>query len=99
MFDVTATASGGTEFNAGVWNQNNASPTIRQSKLSVTTNSLLFDQTTTGKVALTLLVGRSTTTPAPPCNASTTITRTWLRSPAGRDPSIEKKGIQPRGWS
>jgi hypothetical protein len=57
MIDVTATASGGTEFNASVWNQNNASPTIRQSKLSVSTNSLLFDQTTTGKVALTQLVG------------------------------------------
>ena len=33
MIDVTATASGGTEFNAGVWNQNNASPTMRQCKM------------------------------------------------------------------
>ena len=57
MIDVTATASGGTEFNAGVWNQNNASPTMRQCKMSRSTNSLLFDQTATGKVALTQLVG------------------------------------------
>ena len=57
MIDVTAAASGGTEFNAGVWNQNNASPTMRQCKMSGSTNSLLFDQTATGKVALTQLVG------------------------------------------
>ncbi len=55
MINVTATASGGAP-SVGVYNAI-ASPTIIHSKLSGTTNSLLHQGLTTGKVALTQLVG------------------------------------------
>jgi hypothetical protein len=58
--DVTATASGGSSANYGVWDQTGSSPTIKQSKLSGTTNSLFHDPAFgggTAKVALSQLVG------------------------------------------
>jgi hypothetical protein len=58
--DVTATASGGSSANYGVWDQTGSSPTIKQSKLSGTTNSLFHNPAFgggTAKVALSQLVG------------------------------------------
>jgi hypothetical protein len=57
MTDVTATASGGTSANYGVWNQTGSSPTIRQSKLSGSTFSLAQTDGGSAKVALSQLVG------------------------------------------
>jgi hypothetical protein len=57
MTDVTATASGGSSANYGVWNQNNSSPTIRQSELSGTTDALAQTDGGSSKVALSQLVG------------------------------------------
>jgi hypothetical protein len=59
MTDVTATASGGSSANYGVWDQTGSSPTIKQSKLSGTSNSLWHDPAFgggTAKVALSQLV-------------------------------------------
>jgi hypothetical protein len=55
MIDVTATASGGNT-SRGVYTSN-GSPTIRQSKLSGTTNSLRQQGSGIGRVALTQLAG------------------------------------------
>ena len=58
MTDVTATASGGTSFlNGGVVTDGDSSPTIRQSKLSGSGNSLVQSGVGTPKVALTQLEG------------------------------------------
>jgi hypothetical protein len=56
MTAVTATGSGGT-FNYGVFNDGGSSPTIRQSKLSGSSNSLWHGIGGTAKVALTQLEG------------------------------------------
>jgi hypothetical protein len=61
MTDVTATASGATSIKYGVFNQNNSSPTIRQSELSVppsgSNNALAQIEGGSSKVALSQLVG------------------------------------------
>jgi hypothetical protein len=57
MTDVTATASGGTNNNYGVYSWNSASPTIRRSKMEGTTNSLYTVSPSTATVSQSTLIG------------------------------------------